>query len=99
MKLDETFSIVETPHGVDLVRLVMGSDKEGNPKEKEERRHYGAVYQALQGYLNWKIETDMESTPFIASIQKVIDTINETEKMIKDNFCVYVKTARGKDNG
>ena len=95
INLNERWSIKKHGSSWDLIEVVQGKDKDGNPKDVEKVRYYGTLYQALQGYIDHSMPDDQDSFDLISfHIHSVMNEIAEAKKQIKEEFCIVKKVDR-----
>lgn len=102
MKLNDKYSIENEAHGFSLVEKteikVMKDGKEtGKFKEGSKKLYYGTVYQALQGFLTVSVDDVVKQGYELRDIREkvftTIECIHKTMDLIKDSFCIEVKTS------
>lgn len=99
MKLDNKYSIEKSGSGIKLIEKTIGYKKDDkkkeNPIELGKEYYYGVLYQALQGYMEKRIDDTIEYDSLDVTglhVSAIIADISRYKAAIKDEFCVYVNT-------
>ena len=96
MDLNEKYSIEKEANGFSLVEktsieIKKDGKKTGEIKEGQNKRYYGAVYQALQGFVKLTVNEATTASELQIVIDKALSDINKAEADIKDRFRIEVK--------
>lgn len=99
LHLDDRFYIKQNGDNIILVELVdsMSIPKDGSkpkPIKTEKARYFGTVYQALQGYLNYSLNSSSTLTDVRKKAVSIITVIDKFESEIKEKFRCEVKTSK-----
>lgn len=100
MKLNDKYSIVKDGDGITLlektiIKVTKNGKKTGQLKHGNNKRFYGTVYQALQGFVRVCADTSIKSnTDIMEEVGKALFVIDQANKIIKTEFCIEVKSVR-----
>jgi hypothetical protein len=96
MKLNEKYSIEKDGAGFALVEKTVINTKvdgkfTGETRDGKNKRFYGTVYQALQGFLSITVNSSESLDGIRDNVLLTIDLIDMAKDKIKREFCIEVR--------